>query len=822
MVLLGCCLLMGTALHAATILVTNTADTGTGSLRWAIGKAKTADIVRLDTSLLRSGSATIVLKSEILINKGLFIKGLYNRKDTVFISGGGKTKIFSIAMPSGMAFPDVDLDSLVFINGKSARGGAITIDNAFTNADGRVYFRRCLFRNNESAESGGAIAAHRGVTSSGLARIRIFLYHTSFVNNKAAVYGGAISTYAKTSSSSEPRIELTIVDCNFLGNESQDYGGAVYAFADCALASNSGKCILNIEGSTFSRNKSGSAGGAIYAFSNDSYTSQISLTEFQIKTSTFSHNQALSNGGAIYAECGDKCFVKAQLSTIAENTALLDGSAVYLKSRATQNSIHSLAELYLTGTLLVANGGNANYHNTFFASGYKAVMTTYSYNITDAPKTHFAKIQEYGSGTDTYGATKAQVKLGSLKINPRGTWTMIPDSGSIAINTGSIWYTEDAQNGPIKGIRDVGAAESPWCISQVYKQSASFCEGASYNFNGRSISTPGKYYDTLPRVAQCDSIIELTLNMNSLVMPSVTAVANPGSIIMEGVNVTFTPQAVHPGAAPLYRWRLNGTLMATGSSWASSSLKTGDKVDCVMTSNAACIQRSIDTSDAIEMRVHANNDEPCNGITLQVNPVCNVQTFANHGAGNTSSAGAHTCGSGATGDIWFRFVAPVSGQVFIQTFSGTMSDAIMSVYSGSCNAPVEIGCVDDIGLQQMPEGYANGLQHGNVYWIRISRMSGNNGHFGICLTDPNSNSTSGLTAIPFKVYPNPATRFVQLEMGLATHGVLRICDATGKVQREIRGRIPSILNTGEWSPGTYTIELETQRGKAVQRLLVQR
>ena len=47
--------------------------------------------------------------------------------------------------------------------------------------------------------------------------------------------------------------------------------------------------------------------------------------------------------------------------------------------------------------------------------------------------------------------------------------------------------------------------------------SDSTCEDIPYNFNGRNLTATGVYYDTLQSVQGCDSIVELTLNVNLLV-----------------------------------------------------------------------------------------------------------------------------------------------------------------------------------------------------------------------------------------------------------------------------------------------------------------
>ena len=74
-----------------TVTVTNTNDSGTGSLRASIASATAGDTIRFSQSLIAGGNATIDLTSVIIINKSLVVKGLYNSADTLFISSGNRS-----------------------------------------------------------------------------------------------------------------------------------------------------------------------------------------------------------------------------------------------------------------------------------------------------------------------------------------------------------------------------------------------------------------------------------------------------------------------------------------------------------------------------------------------------------------------------------------------------------------------------------------------------------------------------------------------------------------------------------------------------------
>ncbi len=87
------------------------------------------------------------------------------------------------------------------------------------------------------------------------------------------------------------------------------------------------------------------------------------------------------------------------------------------------------------------------------------------------------------------------------------------------------------------------------------------------------------------------------------VTPSVSIAANPGNTICSGTSVTFTPTPTNGGTSPTYQWKVNGSNVATGGTYTTTSLANSDAVTCVMTSNAACASPTTATSNTITMSV---------------------------------------------------------------------------------------------------------------------------------------------------------------------------------------------------------------------------
>ncbi len=130
----------------------------------------------------------------------------------------------------------------------------------------------------------------------------------------------------------------------------------------------------------------------------------------------------------------------------------------------------------------------------------------------------------------------------------------------------------------------------------------------------------------------------------------------------------------------------------------------------------------------------ANND-PCAAANLVVGNSCVPEFFSNKGAYNTTTWGSPTCHTFFGGGVWFKTTVPASGQLKIQALPGTLSYAIMEIFSStSCNSLARITCVDN--LNSMPTSILSGRTPGEVIYIRIFGDQAKSGTFGMCVTDP--------------------------------------------------------------------------------------
>jgi hypothetical protein len=480
-----------------THTVSNTNDSGTGSLRDKINLAIDGDTIRFDENLLNNGTDTIILNQTLNINnKGLVFKGLYNSTDTLKISGNNANQIFHF-ISSGKTV----IDSLVLINGYAIRGGAI--------------------RRNDCTDT-------------------LWILNSTISKNKALFYGGAI-TY-----SPENNAVINIINSTISENTAENNGGGIY------LSSTNANCSVIVENSTISGNTSDTYGGGIYSFSENStssvavnnstissntgeigggiYSSSVVSTVVTITKSTIYNNVASDNGGGIYSSPYFYGFtdtpsstVTIDKSTIYGNSSTNDGGAIYSFGISTSS-------INIESSIIANNETNGS----GIYNSENPTITSGGYNIfSDNPV-------GTNNTNDQSNVTSAQLYLKPLSFYGGSTKTMVPGSGSLAVNNGSS-NISDAQNVAINGTRDVGAAES--CFTESFL-SLIRCETYTVPSGDETYTTSGIFKDTIINSKGCDSIITIDLIINLVSMSDTTATIC-GNFTWYGIEYTTSGNYSH-------------------------------------------------------------------------------------------------------------------------------------------------------------------------------------------------------------------------------------------------------------------------------------
>ncbi len=481
------------------IAVTNTNDSGEGSLRDAITKAQSGDTIKFDQSL---ANKTISLNKqiEIDVNKNLTIDGA--GASNLSISGNNKNRIFLLnstsAQPTSLTVKNLTLE-----NGyTNERGGAIS-----TTHQGKLTIENVNFNNNVADQGGGAIfSAYEGtlsVTDSkfdkniatagnderGAGAIAFWgprdltVRNSEFTNNKG-INGGAINSLNG---------KLTIENSKFLNNDTtsasydqgkanpslRGYGGAI--FTDRASATNEASGQIRIADSIFEGNRGRGEGGAAYLYTGKQ-------DKVDIQSSLFKDNQVsdLPNGGnkgnggglVLMSNEQNKGLTISDTSFI-NNKASHQGGGFWMMGAPTtiDNSTFSGNKVSGTGPSNVGGGmalySSTNITNTTIANNYAGwvgggisaikdasvgVKNSIFYNNTADNGTNDWDIQQHtnrqltdnggniqyspkGAEFEENNKATANIKIADPKLgelqNIGGYWVHPLQSGSAAINAGT-------------------------------------------------------------------------------------------------------------------------------------------------------------------------------------------------------------------------------------------------------------------------------------------------------------------------------------------------------------------------------------------------
>ncbi len=260
----------------ATFHVTNTSDSGAGSLRAAISSANTAagaDTINFTGALFKDAvpDQITLTTGQLTINSDITIKGTGASK--LSISGNNASRVFEIA--SG----NVTISGLLIRRGSATAGGGIRNSGILTLSNSTV--------------SGNVASNTLSSFGGGLYNSGTLTLNKSTVSGNTADFGGGLYNSGT----------LALNNSTVSGNTAIEAGGGLY---------NPGG-TLTLNNSTVSGNTAKFGGGI------DNFAT---LT---LKSSTVSGNTALQDGGGIF-NVGTLALSKSILSG---NTATIAGGGIY-------------------------------------------------------------------------------------------------------------------------------------------------------------------------------------------------------------------------------------------------------------------------------------------------------------------------------------------------------------------------------------------------------------------------------------------------------------------------------------------------------------
>jgi hypothetical protein len=135
------------------------------------------------------------------------------------------------------------------------------------------------------------------------------------------------------------------------------------------------------------------------------------------------------------------------------------------------------------------------------------------------------------------------------------------------------------------------------------------------------------------------------------------------------------------------------------------------------------------------------NDLPCNATVLALGVYSQGNNNCSGATGEPAPPGCWLTPN-TVNSVWYRVVAPASGQLRIRTSPGSLTNSQIGVYTGTCGAGMTfVACNDDAPacgstINYNSELILSGLVSGASYYIVVDGYSNFTGSFGIIVIDP--------------------------------------------------------------------------------------
>jgi hypothetical protein len=410
---------LGISAYADIITVTNTNDSGPGSLRQALADANDGDVIGFAVT------STIGLTTgELLVTKSITISG--PGAENLAVNGKNQSRVFHIA--SGQT---VTISGLTITNGHASdSGGGIYNDHAV------LTLNNCVVAGNSAVLNiGGGI--HNDGTNIGHATLQI--NNSLITNNSGGIYNDALQagtatlviTYSTLSNNNNgDAVNNDGWSCTFCGNGTTSVqitnssitgnpGRAIYSDTGRANCGNSCPVTVSITNSTISGN-----GGGVY---------NSTLSDTVVSNSTISDNASgISND------------LVSRGSSVFNSTMSNNGVELSVTGPSPLNIANTLFKVSAGGHSIISDGGTVH---------------SFGYNLSS----------DDGGGylNGTGDQINTDPLLGPLQDNGGPTFTHALLPGSPAINAGDpnfIGPPDYDQRGPgydrVRGGRiDVGSFE---------------------------------------------------------------------------------------------------------------------------------------------------------------------------------------------------------------------------------------------------------------------------------------------------------------------------------------------------------------------------
>ena len=207
------------------------------------------------------------------------------------------------------------------------------------------------------------------------------------------------------------------------------------------------------------------------------------------------------------------------------------------------------------------------------------------------------------------------------------------------------------------------------------------------------------------------------------------------------------------------------------------------------------------------------NDNCSGALVLTPGPLytSNPVATSNVGASN-SNPPAPGCAAFSGGDVWFSVVVPASGNISLETITGTITDTGLAVYSGTCAGLTLVSCDDDSALNVGSNSYISltGRTPGEVLYVNAWDYSNNDvGTFSVTAYDA-SLSASTFDKSSFVAYPNPVKDVLHLSYSSVINNV-RVVNLLGQEVLNTKSNANDVqVNMSGLTAGAYIVNITVE------------
>ena len=166
------------------------------------------------------------------------------------------------------------------------------------------------------------------------------------------------------------------------------------------------------------------------------------------------------------------------------------------------------------------------------------------------------------------------------------------------------------------------------------------------------------------------------------------------------------------------------------------------------------------------------NDDCSSAIALTSGGVfADYSVVGTNASATDSTPPAPGCALYSGGDVWYTVTIPDSGNLTIETGTGTIFDTGMAVYSGDCSGLTLVDCDDDTGVNNYSLITLTGRTAGEVLYVNVWEYFNDFlGTFQISAYD-GSLATNSFDSANFSYYPNPVKNILNLSYTQNISGV---------------------------------------------------